>query len=195
MHSYEAARTTRVAGAIAGVSIPLVWLMDSVLVSVGLDVPTGSNVPYVAVLLSAVYAVIYYAFDYRIWRFGLLRKCHLVKIPYLGGTWNGYVQYSYDNWETKYEISIVIKQRWSAIAIWLDTNTSRSRSVSATLRTDLPFPELSYRYLNQPKPNAPTTMEAHEGTTVLELRGDALAGEYYTGRGRMQRGLIRLKRA
>ena len=77
--------------------------------------------------------------------------------------------------------------------IRLETENSRSRSVMASLRTvDLPNPELSYQYVNEPKSNAPGTMEMHRGTAILELIGSRLEGDYYTGRGRGEVGTLKL---
>ena len=76
-----------------------------------------------------------------------------------------------------------------------ETEQSRSYSIAATLKVvDLANPELSYLYVNQPKALAPGSMEMHRGTSSLELKGSVLQGEYYTGRGRMTFGSIRLTR-
>ena len=86
-------------------------------------------------------------------------------------------------------------QRWSKLIIRLDATSSRSHSVSATLRVgDLLYPALDYMYVNEPLLNALETMNAHRGTAMLELRGGVLAGEYYTGRGRREIGTIQLRR-
>ena len=75
----------------------------------------------------------------------------------------------------------------------LETKDSRSHSVMASLRAiDLPNPELSYQYVNEPKSNAPGTMEMHRGTANLELIGSRLEGDYYTGRGRGEIGTLKL---
>ncbi len=194
MHSYEASRRTTVAGAVLTISFSLVWIVDAGLTAFGFSVPSWASVPYVVIILSGVYSIAYYVFDVRIWKLEWLRRLHLIRIPNLDGEWQGYLWSSYDELGQRYEITLHIKQRWSKILIRLDTETSRSESVSATLRTDGQFPELSYRYMNKPKANAPDTMEAHDGTAVIELHGWRLKGEYYTGRGRMQRGRMCLQR-
>ena len=38
------------------------------------------------------------------------------------------------------------------------------------------------------------SMNIHHGTTVIELKNGALEGHYYTGRGRMTHGAIKLAR-
>ena len=195
MHPYEASRSTRISSAVVTISFAIVWLLDSGITALGLELPSWATIPYVVLLLSAVYSIARYAFDIYIWKLALFRQLHLVKIPDLDGKWEGLLQSSYDAQKTSYPITLHIKQRWSKILIRLDTETSRSHSVSASLRTDMKFAELSYRYENKPKPSALTNMAAHDGTAVLELQGDELTGEYYTGRGRKQFGSMRVRRA
>ena len=48
---------------------------------------------------------------------------------------------------------------------------------------------LSYHSYNEHSSNI------HHGTTVVELKGDILEGAYYTGRGRMTYGSVKLTRA
>ena len=81
------------------------------------------------------------------------------------------------------------------MAIRLDTEHSRSHSTLAAIKTDDAIdPELTYLYFNEPRPDAQGTMEAHRGTALLELSGEALVGIYYSGRGRREMGTIALKR-
>lgn len=195
MHPYEAQRSTRVLGAVVTISFAIVWIVHSGILAFGLALPSWATIPYVALLMSAIYSIVRYAFDVRIWKFAIFRRLHLVKIPDLDGKWEGHLQSSYDARMTDYPITLHIKQRWSTILIRLDTETSHSHSVSASLRTDLRFAELSYRYQNKPRRGASTNMTAHEGTAVLELQGDELSGEYYTGRGRGQVGSMCVRRA
>ena len=116
-------------------------------------------------------------------------------IPDLNGIWEGQVESSYQEGRAVYPVSIVIKQRWSRMVVTLETDYSRSHSIAASLRTDdTPNPELSYLYINEPKATAVSTMNMHRGTTVVELKNGILDGEYYTGRGRMTFGTIKLTR-
>ena len=93
-------------------------------------------------------------------------------------------------------MSLMIRQRWTRMVITLETETSQSRSITATLRSvDAPNPTLSYLYLNEPKATAHEKMNIHHGTTVVELKGSVLEGSYYTGRGRVTYGTVKLTRA
>ena len=116
-------------------------------------------------------------------------------MPDLNGKWAGVVESSYSQAGPAHSVSVTVVQRWSKMALTLETEHSRSTSTTAHLRTiDLPNPQLSYQYVNEPKPNAPGTMEMHKGTATLELVGTGLEGDYYTGRGRGEVGTVKLRR-
>jgi len=70
-----------------------------------------------------------------------------------------------------------------------------SHSLTASLLVHQPDGiTLSYEYKNEPKHNAPCTMHAHRGTAVLRLkRGYSMDGEYYTGRDRLNFGVLNLE--
>ena len=56
---------------------------------------------------------------------------------------------------------------------------------------------LTYEYHNEPLPGATGTMHAHRGSATLRLaeNGNALEGEYFSGRDRANYGAIHLRRA
>ena len=192
MHSYDAESRSRVVAFLAVCSIFLVWLCHTGLSTVEFEPQWWFSVPSFAGMFSGLY----WAFDRWVWRFGPLRKVGIVRIPDLNGKWEGQVASLAAEGGGVYAVSIVIRQRWSRIVVTLETQYSRSRSIAASLRTDdVPNPELSYLYINEPKAIAATTMSMHRGTTVMELKDDVLEGDYYTGRGRMTFGAIRLTRA
>lgn len=129
------------------------------------------------------------------WRVALFRKLHLVAVPDIGGRWSGHISSSHSGFVERQPITIQIVQRWSNLSVALDTRASRSWSTSAILRTnDLPRAELTYTYINEPKPTADTAMHTHRGTATLQLVGDELIGEYYTGRDRGAFGKIVVQR-
>ena len=145
---------------------------------------------------AGLYSGLYWLFDRYVWKLGLFRKLNLVQLPNLNGKWVGEVKSSYSQDGSAHSVSVVILQRWSKMLIRLESEHSRSRSITASLRTaDLPNPELSYQYVNEPKSNAPGTMEMHRGTATLELTGSGFEGDYYTGRGRGEVGTIKLSKA
>ena len=142
---------------------------------------------------AACYSALHFSFDRYVWRLPLLRKLQLNHPPVLGGKWDGEVESSYSQGDRTRAVKVVIVQRWSKMVLRLETEQSLSHSTTASLRSvDLPYPKLSYQYLNEPRPNAPDTMAMHRGTANLELIGHTLEGEYYTDRGRGEVGTIKL---
>ncbi len=192
MHSYEVEGHDKVVIALAAASILMVWLFHIVLDVIDFDPQWWLSVPSFA----GLYSGLYWLFDRCVWKLGLFRKLNLVQLPDLNGKWVGEVKSSYGQGGSAHSVSVVISQRWSKIIVSLESEHSRSRSIAASLRTsDLPNPELSYQYVNEPKSNAPGTMEMHRGTATLYLTGTGLEGDYYTGRGRGEVGTIKLSKA
>ena len=192
MHAYETEGRGTVVVAIAVASVLVVWLLHLLLDTIDFDSQWWFSVPSFA----GCYTGIYWLFDRYVWRLGLLRTLKLSYLPDLNGKWAGQVESSYNQDGRTHSVSMIILQRWSKILIRLETENSWSRSVMASLRTvDLSNPELSYQYVNEPKSNAPVTMEMHRGTATLELSGYGLEGDYYTGRGRGEIGTIKLSKS
>ena len=177
--------------ALGVVGIFLVWFVDIGLTAVKFDPQWWLSVPSFA----GFYSALYWLFDRHVWKWRILRKLELVQVPNLNGVWTGDARSSYDDYKIVYPVTVVIRQRWSQITVRLDTEQSQSRSLAATFRVaDLPRPELSYLYINEPIPGVSGSMNIHRGTVELEFSQGSLDGHYYTGRGRMTNGTIRLTR-
>ena len=192
MHSYETEGRGRVVAAITGVSVLLVWLLHLGLGTIDFESQWWLSVPSFA----GCYSGLYWLFDRYVWRLGLLRSLKLTQLPDLSGKWVGEVESSYTQDGRFHPVSVIILQRWSKMVIRLETEHSRSHSVTASLRTtDVPHAELSYQYVNEPNSNAPSSMAMHRGTATIELTSSGLEGDYYTGRGRGEVGTIKLRRS
>ncbi len=191
MHSYEVEGRGRVEVSLAVVSILMIWLLHVVLDTINFQPQWWLSVPSFA----GCYSGLHWLFDHYGWRLGLFRKLKLAHLPNLNGEWVGEVESSYGPGGSAHLVSVIILQRWSKMLLRLETEHSRSHSITARLRTtDLPNPELSYQYVNEPVSNAPVTMEMHRGTAMLELTGSCLKGDYYTGRGRGEIGTLKLSK-
>lgn len=191
MHSYDVTGRGRVVAALTVASLVIVWLLHIGLSAIDFEPQWWLSVPSFA----GAYSALHWLFDRYVWRLGLFRTVGLVTVPDLGGRWRGEVQSSYQPDGTPISVSVSILQRWSRVSISLETEQSRSRSVAATFRTeDVPRPELSYMYVNEPRGDAPDTMHMHRGTVILEATGDFLEGDYYTGRDRREIGTLKLWR-
>ncbi len=92
----------------------------------------------------------------------------------------------------------VIRQTASKFAINIEFEDSKSESTyAAVIRSDkLSTFELNYQYINRPFPPAVTAMNIHHGTASVLISEDlqTMEGEYYTGRGRVRHGSIKLMR-
>ena len=134
-------------------------------------------------------------FDRHVWRFEILHRLGLVKIPDLNGIWDGSAESSYGENGSIHPVSVTITQSWSRIAIRLDSDHSHSNSEVGAIRDlDLDTRALVYMYWNEPKSHSRASMEAHRGTAILEFSGPVLSGSYYTGRGRREIGTIKMTR-
>ena len=191
MHSYDAQGRQWVYLGIALLSVPPVWMVASALEAVRVDPAWWVTTPS----FGAFYTVLFWMFDRHIWRFKSLHRAGLMKIPNLNGRWVGSADSSYGNGGSTQPVSISITQTWTRITIRLDSDHSSSYSEAGAIRNlDLDTPELVYMYWNEPKSHAIDSMEAHRGTVILELSGNALVGPYYTGRGRREIGTIKVAR-
>lgn len=191
MHSYETDGRSNAALVILSVSVPLTWALHLALNALIHDPPWWVSAPS----MLGVYSILMWAFDHHLWKIGLLRRLNLVSIPNLNGNWVGEIESSFDQVGQMQAVSVIVKQRWSKMVILLETEHSQSRSIVANVRISEPaYPELTYQYLSEPKPHAPSTMEIHRGTATLELKGSDFVGNYYSGRGRNQYGTIKLRR-
>ena len=192
MHSYEIEGRGRVTVSLAVASILIIWFFHVVLDAIDFQPQWWLSVPSFA----GCYSGLYWLFDRYLWRLDFLRRFKLIHLPDLNGKWGGEIESSYDQDGLTHSVSVAILQRWSKILVSLETEHSRSQSTTASLKTtDLLSPKLSYQYVNEPKSNAPGTMEMHRGTATLELVDSGLEGDYYTGRGRGEVGTIKLSKA
>lgn len=210
MHTYSTDNDLRprVVGFIGIGSFLLVLGIGTVFAFVNARVPFGAALS--APATGAVFTAVYLLFASRFWNHWLLRRIRIVKTPYFAGTWEGYIQSSYDVGEgatddnpekEKTPVEVDIRQNWRKLIVELDAPNSSSRSLGASVITKQGKPQLTYYYLNEPDYNAPDTMTKHYGTTSVkfhenegENREDVLTGIYYTGPDRDSYGKIHLTR-
>ena len=176
---------------IAVLSIFSSWILHNLLNIAPLAIPWWIDAPSVTGFYGLFYAIFY---KYT-WKWLMLRKFGIVKVPNLNGTWKGYVVSSFDEPSKKYEATLVILQNWTQISIILKTHDSKSTSLIAGILIDNPEGTvLTYEYLNEPLPLTNEGMHIHKGTATLTLNdGKVLEGEYYTGRDRKHFGYLRFE--
>lgn len=139
-----------------------------------------------------VYQWIYIKFYSELWKTKWVNKW--LKIPNLEGRWEGYLQSSYDNYQTKFDVTVTIKQSLSLISIIYEMEKSTSYSISAEIGLESTKGIcLKYDYINIPKIENNKELNIHLGKTELYLKDGELNGEYFNKQ-RNTKGVINLKR-
>lgn len=142
-----------------------------------------------------LYGLGYQWFRRRLWKVSWLRALGASRTPMLEGKWTGTVTTSFDEFAAKHQVSVEIFQDWTEISVILNSETSRSHSVIASLAVE-DETAIGYEYCNEPTPHATSTMHAHRGMAglVLSADGAVLKGHYYSGRDRRNCGQIEVRR-
>lgn len=197
MHPYatDSAERTQIPLILSIFSVLSAYMLPQALGSVNISVPWWFDAPSVV----GFYGLYITAFDRWLWRWSLLRRIGLTKLPDLSGIWQGDIASSYDGHQFRHEAKVSIHQTWSRVIISFRTDFSSSCSVTATVLIGEPNDiKLSYEYQNEPNPGAIDTMHAHRGTVRLSYsqtqNTSFLSGYYYTGRDRSSHGTLCLTR-
>ncbi len=192
MHSYanDSSRRWRIIGLIALACWPIHYYLSGAISDLSQMAGISLTVPSV---LTVFYAA-YWLFQNFLWRVGA--EVGLLNVANLGGTWEGVLRSSFgDDFEEEWPFTIEIEQQWNQIFVEAHTDSSRSESTSAFLKSDRSGSELTYTYRNRPAPSAEEGMATHEGTAKLRLDGNnRLVGRYYTGEQRGNHGEIEVTR-
>lgn len=107
------------------------------------------------------------------------------------GEYAGTLRSSYDSFGKNYDVTVKIVHKFRNIEIRLATDTSTSRSVTASLRQDGKRVELIYTYENEG--SIEMGLNRHIGTGILTLEGQTIKGIYYTHPDRGTSGTFELK--
>lgn len=125
------------------------------------------------------------------WRWKIFQEV-LVPFPDLNGTWQGTIQTTWMNPETKtipapIPVILTIKQSFIHISCVMRTAEMTSRSYLANfwLGGDDQIRMLGYSYQSKPLPSVAERSQPHDGSIVFELVGnpvEKLKGTYWTAR-------------
>jgi hypothetical protein len=214
LHTYSTDNDTRlkVIAGLGALSYLLIRVAQAFLSGLTASLPLGVSVS--APSFALTWGVIYTIFNNWLWKWNVLRYLKVVQVPNLAGTWDGYLETSYqgdipdehisddddpNSNYTRLNAEIEIEQKWRKIDVHLKTDRSSSDSNAGTiLINESQWPSLNYQYDNEPAPDTPSSMAMHHGTADLELNrengDDVLEGVYYTGPGRENHGKMRFAR-
>lgn len=175
----------------AAISALLVFLLLS-LVDFASRYELNPNIPpsiFSLIGAGAVYTALYVLFSRFIWKWDLVSK--YLKVPDMTGNWHCKGQSS---WQSDQEWSgrVAISQNWDKIFVVLETDGSRSESISAALLSEgTGGYRLLYHYRNDPR-TINDELRAHHGFVDLVVDADLqrAQGVYFTGRGRVTHGTM-----
>jgi hypothetical protein len=172
------------------------WIADIV---ESLNAATGwAWGPVTAIPVFALFGLIYWLFNTRLWKLGWLRGWLLV--PDLNGTWKCEgltVLRQGTESNTPWTGEVVITQSWSKMQLYLKTPQSASNSVSASIAHE---PGVGYRLLYHYR-NAPDAsqleLKKHDGAAEILFADDCQTGQgcYFTDQHRRTVGTMALRKA
>ena len=143
------------------------------------------------------YGILHKWFETKLWRNRYIRMFFEIKTPIIDGDWSGSITSHSSHANGQIPIKkFCIKQTWTHVAIYLETETSESHSFEASMNVDeFGTARIHYQYMNKPKDNAPETMHVHYGSASAKLDDQrALQTEYYSGRDRNNTGSFEVKK-
>lgn len=149
--------------------------------------------PVTAIPVFALFVALYQLFNHELWKRAWVRKFLL--IPDLNGEWVCKGETKLKNGEVanfQWEGKIVVTQSWSKILVHLQTTTSSSKSVSASIFHDKGVGyRLQYLYKSDPTAAA-LGLNKHDGFAELLFTEDCCsgAGHYFTDQHRQTVGTL-----
>lgn len=133
----------------------------------------------------SIIAIIAFVFERWLWKYSVFHGW-LVPFPYLGGKWNGFIDYSWNDSYMRKNIQVTIRQTFLSVQITVQTNESTSRSICCSFDIDEKRgrQHLIYSYLNESNTSVRERSPIHYGTAQLGIveDGKKLQGMYWTDR-------------
>lgn len=164
-----------------------------------LDVSTGvAWGPVTAIPVFALFSLIYWLFNTKLWKYRWLRGMLLV--PDLNGRWrcDGLTVLRQGvEANTSWLGEVTITQSWSKLLVHLKTSQSASSSVAATISHEPGVGyRLLYQYVNDPAASE-LELKKHAGAAEILFADDCQCGNgfYFTDQHRRTVGTMTLRRA
>jgi len=167
----------------------LIWVLLIVLAEVGTD-PVLNAMKRIPTVITIDLGLWLFFVNWA-WKWQIFRRW-LVPFPVLEGTWVGFIKSTLTDPATgkplpPIPITLVIRQSFLSINCSIYTEESSSVSYSADIIVDKETKrtQLAYHYTNRPQATVRNRSEIHDGTALLEVRGEKpeeMKGEYWTSR-------------
>lgn len=147
--------------------------------------------------VTGLFTLIFLLFDRCLWKIAWLRKILLV--PDLNGIWVCAGRTTLKNGvevNNEWEGEITITQSWSKILVYLNTNNSQSKSISASLFHEVGVGyRLLYQYNNDPTATH-LDLSKHSGSSEVLFSENCMSGNgyYFTDQHRRTVGVLSLER-
>lgn len=141
----------------------------------------------------ATFGILYFTLDKFLWKFLPLN------IPNLNGKWDAEGVSSYipegATEPFRFQMRVTIKQTFSKIEIFTETESSTSRSTMASVCTQHAVMIFRYTFENTPKNTADAQLQRHPGLIELRINtDDEMVGDYFSGKHRLRYGELTLRR-
>lgn len=196
---HSRATVGRYLGTVAGIIASACALIITVALDLAKQTGLSNWIPEVVLLpisAAVVYPIGHRLFDAWAWKWPPILK--LLGIPDLNGEWvcDGKTMDADGNVLHTWSGTVSISQTWEKIKVYLDTGSSKSASVSASLVNE---PGrgflLMYSYRNEPKIGE-KELRPHVGYCELTISKDVASaeGDYFNNKGRVTFGRMKLSR-
>lgn len=172
------------------IALGLPSFFDSFKTFFGLSVSIGFSLSF-----GTIFGILYFLLDRVVWKW----ISSLINIPELDGIWDAEGISSFKDPVTgenyHFQMQVIIKQTFTKIEVFTETNDSTSRSTMASICTQHAVPIFRYSFENIPKNNANDELQRHPGLIELRVKSnELLEGSYFSGKHRLRYGELIYKR-
>lgn len=147
----------------------------------------------------SIFGLIYTLFDKKIWRWKLLKRIGLVKVPDLEGEWEGIFNSSFHEFNESLPAQFKIEQTWTKICIMGKFNDSKSSSYTAAIKVNAGGGvKVLYSYQNEKnteKADEPFSDHKGYGALLLNREENKIEGSYFNNpSNNRNHGILKLQR-
>lgn len=190
MHDYSldnhCRRTVHFAAAVVSVYLPhaFVFIAGKAFDNGGISYPLS---------VGATFSILYLLFERCLWK----KLQSPLGVPDLSGTWKARGLSCHTDEVSgeriAFEMECRIKQTFSKIEVFAETEHSTSRSFMASIESNHAVAILYYAFENTPKNMSDPELQRHSGLIELRITDSThMSGDYFTGKHRLKYGELTL---